>query len=551
MLPTFRKSLIVAISTSALILTGGIATAQASAADSATYPVRISKVAEDNTSSELKDAHLSLSIPGGDPQTWTSSTSPHEVKLAPGTYTLTETSAPKDYDVAEPISFTVTDKGTIEAPSTVLSFSPVDATPVRAYNDFNDETPHWGQNPYGKNYYVDRDTKNESAAGDEVIYCFNMDLNHPPDSYNYGENIDPDVTGKEVNFTARYVFDGLAQYANTPKVQDPATLALKIRKVIEAGYPNNKKTFGTGLTSTEFRAATQLAVYYWSDSFTLEKIREIVAKDGVDSQKTHGFGRIDTPEGAKVKAAYEKIIAYAEDSNSDSDIVDKNIGVYIPNLSNYQRFISSKDTPQERIPVIAMVDKKTVAPDTPQPKADVKESPAKNPQSDCKKKQVTETFTVTTTPYKWDTASKTWVLDTDKATTEDVNRTREMTDAELQTCTPQPKADVKESPAKNPQSDCKKKQVTETFTVTTTPYKWDTASKTWVLDTDKATTEDVNRTREMTDAELQTCTPQPKAQAKERSLALTGLSSSNLLGIGAAMFAVGVIGLSTRKRSKE
>ena len=46
---------------------------------------------------------------------WTSGTTPHEIAyLAPGTYTLTEVTAPSGYDVAENVSFSVADNGQVQ-----------------------------------------------------------------------------------------------------------------------------------------------------------------------------------------------------------------------------------------------------------------------------------------------------------------------------------------------------------------------------------------------------------------------------------------------------
>ena len=436
MLRTLSRKMAIVVSVVTLGLVSGHMTPQTWADEPTTTTVRISKVGGGrDTFAELKGAQLSLSAASGAPQNWTTIDKPNEVKLTPGSYTLTETTAPDGYDIAQPITFKVLADGKVEAPASVLSYAPADSKPVRAYNDLNDDNFQWGFTSYGKNYYVDRDTDNQSAAGDEVIYCFNMDLKQPPDSMDYGGEIEPDYTTmKPVNFAARYVSEGLAAYASTPKEKDPAKLALKLRKVIEAGYPNNKKGFQEDLTATQFRAATQLAVYYWSDSLTLDKIREIVRKEGVNSQRAHGFGAIDTADAAKVKEAYQKIIDYSENTATDADIVDKNIGVYLPDTSGYQNFISSKHVPQDRIPVITMVDMKTVVPDTPQPGPKVDTSEAKDPKKDCDKKQVSETFTVTTTPYKWDSAAKKWVLDTAKATSKDEVRTRPMTEAEAKSC---------------------------------------------------------------------------------------------------------------------
>ncbi|MGJ9483182.1 Ig-like domain-containing protein [Actinotignum sp. GS-2025f] len=132
---------------------------------------------------------------------------------------------------------------------------------------------------------------------------------------------------------------------------------------------------------------------------------------------------------------------------------------------------------------------------------------------DCDTKQVTQTRTVTTTPHKWDAASKTWVADPDNAKVETQTQTRDMTDSELQVCTPKPADDVKTaewvdgtgSDAKN----CAAKTVSQTRSKTTTPYKWDTVSKTWVLDVDKVKVESETQTRPMNDTELMACAIRP------------------------------------------
>ncbi|MCW1060852.1 hypothetical protein OJ593_10085, partial [Streptococcus anginosus] len=88
-----------------------------------------------------------------------------------------------------------------------------------------------------------------------------------------------------------------------------------------------------------------------------------------------------------------------------------------------------------------------------------------------------------------------------------------MTDSELQVCTPKPADDVKTAEwvdqdgadAKN----CAAKTVTQTRSKTTTPYKWDTVSKTWVLDADKVKVESETQTRPMTDTELMACAIRP------------------------------------------
>ena len=75
------------------------------------FEVLISK-ADAVTSAELPGARLYINNGAGvRVAEWTSGTTPYKVSLAPGTYTLTEITAPDGYDVAETITFTVTEHG--------------------------------------------------------------------------------------------------------------------------------------------------------------------------------------------------------------------------------------------------------------------------------------------------------------------------------------------------------------------------------------------------------------------------------------------------------
>ena len=66
------------------------------------------------TKQELPGAKLEIRTESGKViESWTSSTTPHEVSLAPGKYILKETIAPEGYDLStEEITFNVTNKGT-------------------------------------------------------------------------------------------------------------------------------------------------------------------------------------------------------------------------------------------------------------------------------------------------------------------------------------------------------------------------------------------------------------------------------------------------------
>lgn len=86
------------------------------------HPVQISKV-DITSSKELAGASLKITdkATGAEVATWTSGSDkdavgnliPHTITLAEGTYILTETKAPADYKVADPIEFTVAGDGTV------------------------------------------------------------------------------------------------------------------------------------------------------------------------------------------------------------------------------------------------------------------------------------------------------------------------------------------------------------------------------------------------------------------------------------------------------
>ncbi|WP_216389264.1 hypothetical protein, partial [Arcanobacterium phocae] len=97
--------------------------------------------------------------------------------------------------------------------------------------------------------------------------------------------------------------------------------------------------------------------------------------------------------------------------------------------------------------------------------------------------------------------------------------------------------------------DCESKKVTETRQVTTTPYKWDSAKKVWVLDTANEKVTDKVTTRDMTDAELQKCSPAPKDKVVEEvHLASTGLNASSLLLSTFVLLGLGISFMTVRKR---
>ena len=128
--------------------------------------------------------------------------------------------------------------------------------------------------------------------------------------------------------------------------------------------------------------------------------------------------------------------------------------------------------------------------------------------------------TTTTTPYKWDATAQKWVLDTANAApkTDTVAADpRQMTDAELHTCAGDAPADqVEQTDWQDGQDDMDwdydARKVTQYRTVTTTPYKWDSAQHKYVLNTALAASVQETQQRDMTAEEIKAGTPKPNAE---------------------------------------
>ncbi|HEL0601872.1 TPA: pilus ancillary protein 1 [Streptococcus equi subsp. zooepidemicus] len=272
-------------------------------------------------------------------KTFESNRSGEKVELPSGTYVLSEIKPPQGYGVAAPITFKI-ERGKvlikkegqfIDNPYKEVS----EPYSVIAFNDFEDSSfinPDTFT-PYGKFYYA----KNADGTS-QVVYCFNADLHSPPDSYDKGDSIDPDFSEmKEIKYT-HILGSELLSYANNPRATTNKELLSQIKKVLEKGYRDSSTTY-PNLTPTQFRAATQLAIYYFTDRADLNNLADY-----------HGFGALPT----EALNATKEIVAYAEDNNNIAQISE--LDFFVPNSNKYQSLIGTQYHSDVLVDILRMED---------------------------------------------------------------------------------------------------------------------------------------------------------------------------------------------------
>ncbi|MHC9595993.1 VaFE repeat-containing surface-anchored protein [Corynebacterium diphtheriae] len=375
----FRSSIIFVVIIASLVFASVRAVAVDNEGGLSEKKIRISKFTEENNGKELPDAELAVyngdyaeeEVPDSTKaiDTWTTDPA-KDLSLGEGTYTLVEKKAPEGYGKASKIVFKVENDKVLlkngENWSEVKKFVPEDPKPLKAYNDYNNGDQSWFGTPFGKFYYLDRDTANESADADEIIYCFNIELKQPLDSYDYGANYDTLGGSVVPTFKAQYGAETLIKHAAKPRIEDPKKFGDAIQRVIYAGYRNNSKNdlqkgpkkFGDGLTPTAFRTITQMAIYYFTDSYGLEEID----KEKSEPHKAHGFAGILDTKNENIKKAYEALIAYAEDDKEPVS-ADMRTPLYVTSDKHesgrkFQNFVGTWTNPESLLPVIEMIDPK-------------------------------------------------------------------------------------------------------------------------------------------------------------------------------------------------
>ncbi|TRW24986.1 thioester-forming surface-anchored protein, partial [Criibacterium bergeronii] len=267
---------------------------------------------------------------------------------------------PNGYNAANDIVFKL-ENGIISVKQQDGTYKPVTELEEKqsftneAYTDTGSTMYSWSGQSFGKLYYL----AEGEGLRNQIIYCMNLNQTAPIDSSNNGESIEyvPPFAGGdgEVKYSKTFAPEKLVNQAITPRVTDPQGYFQRINKILYAGYPNNMANLQNGISNSAFRAITQLAIYYYSDSFDIDQ----VVKNGGD---THDFGGIadidnyaqtnaDKPpanktkdqlieELTKIREVYDALLNYAENGANPPDNFKTNL--YVPKLNRYQVMLGTE-----------------------------------------------------------------------------------------------------------------------------------------------------------------------------------------------------------------
>ncbi|MDK8278531.1 MAG: SpaA isopeptide-forming pilin-related protein, partial [Peptostreptococcus anaerobius] len=332
--------------------------------------VSIRKYASDDTSKLLTGANLELYKAGeGNKESlvkegsFTSDDKGKVFELEEGHYVLKENTPPSGYEQAEEIKFQVVEgkvyiggkeKGEEAVKESIEPYS------YEAFKDFNDDNT-LGTVLYGKNYYIKQASKNQ------VVYCFNAGLNEPANSYDNGNTIeyeesigiykvDGTYTKDDFKYTKMDSNEDLRKYTVASKNEDKDTFNNSIKRVLFAGYPNLKAGIDfKNLNDTGKRAATQLAIYHFTDKLDIDEIKNNQASGPSNVQgKYHGFDAY----GVDVLDVAQSIVDFAKSSEEKKGLESFNYNFYVSSFNKFQNLIGTEYDPADMLYVVKMIDEK-------------------------------------------------------------------------------------------------------------------------------------------------------------------------------------------------
>ena len=274
-------------------------------------------------------------------ETFTSDATGKSFTLANGSYVLKETTPPADYLAAADLSIVVENgkvfvDGQEAAKESTIPYS------YEAYTDWDVIHPLGELLNYGKEFYM------VHPDGNEVVYCFNAYLNQPAPSYDGGGYIEYEgelplyeAGLTDFKYTKTNSTVSLRDYAVTPRIAEPERFKDAIKRVIFAGYPS----LGAGIpfeNTSDWgkRAATQLAIYYFTDSAPL---------DG-------SFGDGFDHSGQEVIRDAEKIVEFANSNRIPIGFNAFEFNFYVAGMSKYQNLIGTSYHPNDLVYIVRMED---------------------------------------------------------------------------------------------------------------------------------------------------------------------------------------------------
>lgn len=309
----------------------------------------------EGTDTILKGSKLSLikgsSIDEGEIiASWTQGDSPEKFGLEPGEYILVQESVPGEYELAQPMSITLTEEDV-------------------QLNGYLFES--------GYRYDTDENgsvsmpmiiRRNESKEPGDVVFCVNMTLP-------FGQRIDPDYNTllyyKEYNLTDAVLNDVITN----PRL--PADqLKLKLLQIVYAGYPDDKSGLKKkyDLSASQLQNVTQCAIHYYTDSaeYQIGEMERIRTEKEYNAFHELIHTDIKVPDGMSVK------IYVAYDSKESTDDPE-----YTPARERFQSLVSTHFDKESKTVSLELLNKKTEEPDEP----DVPDTPDKPDVPDKKEQQ--------------------------------------------------------------------------------------------------------------------------------------------------------------------
>lgn len=246
-------------------------------------------------------------VKGNDPdsgevvKSWTQGKEPYKTRLNIGEYTLVQIEAPPGYELAEPVTFTLTDNDAGKREYSFLSDRKLSQTP---------------DGEYIYHMSIFKFDEEDEAEKHQVVYC----INH---GRGYTGCMDPSSM-KLMYYTEYDIEDPiLATIIDKPRVEIDE-LRKKLKQIAYGGYPNDKLGLKGkySLSSSQLLSITQAAIHYYTDSMPYVRDAEV--------------------DGESVFENEDMYQAFLQLINADMTLPEgMTLKVYIPDNSDQQAVLST------------------------------------------------------------------------------------------------------------------------------------------------------------------------------------------------------------------